>query len=434
MTDAQGFGATDTAQAAAHRRGHERLLRARLSSRELDTDGDGPDVRRPCARRAGPASATRPIDAATVTPTPTSGRSTAGPEPHADGEIWAQTLWDPAARRSAREARAPDRHRGAADRAAASRRSSTCATRSCRRYDGSDAALSGPSSPPAAWATSPPRTAATTSHPVADDTDPAALTATGRRCRDGARRGRHAARRRARRHRGPGHRRPRPVLADDTGRDGQLRDHRAVAGQRYPLSFAVASPRTRESAPTNVTFPRDRATSRSCATSPRPPAARAVASLQRARTTPPSGCGPGGLIDDSGDTVGAASRAACRRSWSTSARRSTSSPSRSTPSAGCGDDQTRRARRLPGARRPPRPARSRRSPAAPSRAGDLGTPNPVAAASRRACATCSCARSRRRIRTGDSGEDFLDVAELHVGSACPARPWAPRSTPAPPRT
>ena len=86
------------------------------------------------------------------------GRIVDEPEIHADGEIWAQTLWDLRARDRLGRGAARRRSRARCGSRRPSRRSWTCATRSSsRRRCGGSARRCGPSSPPAAWATTPRR-------------------------------------------------------------------------------------------------------------------------------------------------------------------------------------------------------------------------------------------------------------------------------------
>ena len=112
VTDSAGVGALNDAQAGGHGRGLERLVRRglpggrRLPERHRRPGGASsrplPGRRRPAhaalrlpggpGRRAparGPAARAR-----AGTPTPTSAASSDEPEVHADGEIWAETLWD----------------------------------------------------------------------------------------------------------------------------------------------------------------------------------------------------------------------------------------------------------------------------------------------------------------------------------------------------
>ena len=113
---------------AARRRDRHGRLRRRAGQHPIRTAAD----RLPASgcRRAA-ARARRPAPAAT--PTATSAAISAAPRAsHADGEIWGETLWD--LRKAARLATSPRRSSPAGMRllAAAARRSSTRATRSCR--------------------------------------------------------------------------------------------------------------------------------------------------------------------------------------------------------------------------------------------------------------------------------------------------------------
>ena len=83
----------------------------------------------PASTAECPGAADRP---AAATRTATTARSSAPPEVHADGEIWAQTLWD--LRDALGRARTTESLVDAGDGALRrpTRRSSTCATRSCR--------------------------------------------------------------------------------------------------------------------------------------------------------------------------------------------------------------------------------------------------------------------------------------------------------------
>ena len=119
VTDAQGFGALNTRAGRRDRRGHERLLRARLPRRgaAIADDPDVADVRlgelpRRRRRDTGCACSRSTPRCRPASPTPTSARSPASPRSTADGEIWAQTLWD--LRADARRRRPPRarRHRG----------------------------------------------------------------------------------------------------------------------------------------------------------------------------------------------------------------------------------------------------------------------------------------------------------------------------------
>ncbi len=88
------------------------------------------------------------------------GRIASGPEVHADGEIWAQTLWDLRGAVGVAE-RAPADHRKACGSRRPSPRSWTCATRSCRptwRSAPGCTTRSGKCSRAAGWASTPPRT------------------------------------------------------------------------------------------------------------------------------------------------------------------------------------------------------------------------------------------------------------------------------------
>ena len=93
------------------------------------------------------------------------GRIGGGPEVHYDGEIWAETLWDLRTAIGSAEARAAG-HAGRCGCRRRSRRSWTCATRSCsptRPRAARSATRSGRSSPRAGWATTRRRPAPTTS-------------------------------------------------------------------------------------------------------------------------------------------------------------------------------------------------------------------------------------------------------------------------------
>ena len=230
-------------------------------------------------------------------------------EVHDDGEIWAQTLWYAARRRSGGErprARCvTDGLRLVAARAVVPRHAQRDPARATARSD--DRGRSGRCSPRAAWATSPRPTAAS------DDTPPTTTstrtarraivelgTLTGRvRDEDGApRRGR------ARRHRGPRQRAPAasgPPLAPTTDADGRYA--LAAPGGQLPAISRAARPRTREPRAEDVTSP-----TAAPADVDFTLAARLVLgrqrrvgrALHRAGQHAPAAAGPGGLIDDAG--------------------------------------------------------------------------------------------------------------------------------------
>ena len=140
--DGRGLRATGTRSTCSTPRGSSPTRRARVSWRPGKYENDGAahaGVRLPGRRGGARVSRARRRPAPAATPTATSARSLGGPEVHADGEIWVETLWDlrtPPDRRPRRRGRGQPRprarHRRAAARAGATRPSSTCATRSCR--------------------------------------------------------------------------------------------------------------------------------------------------------------------------------------------------------------------------------------------------------------------------------------------------------------
>ena len=169
VTDAAGFGALGSAQAGAIGEGRATSTRwttswRRASSRTTRTTADVRvgrylDDRRErplrfqpidckplvphaqCPDRGSTIDTRRPAD----TPTPTSATSRAIPEVHADGEIWAQTLWSLRAALidATTTSRPGPRGRGGTSPPACgsrrpSPRSSRCATRSCRQLRAGD--------------------------------------------------------------------------------------------------------------------------------------------------------------------------------------------------------------------------------------------------------------------------------------------------------
>ena len=116
------------------------------------------------------------------------GKMLAGaPEVHADGEIWAETLWDLRQPRSvgSRPASVAEAHHGRHARSRRpSRPSSTCATRSCRPTRRASAARDDATiwrcSPAAAWASSPAAVDGERRHPAADFAPPPAAGTTDR--------------------------------------------------------------------------------------------------------------------------------------------------------------------------------------------------------------------------------------------------------------
>ena len=203
-------------------------------------------------------------------------------------------------------------------------------------------ARSGPCSPPAGWATS--RERRSRQHEPAGQRHRPVRAA--RRRRPG-----HAARRRARRgpearRRRDGHdRRPRrrdfgAFLATTTAANGRY----ALAeppGRRIQSSRRARRPtRTTRQATWRSLAARGRRrrTSTSRATGPRPPAAPG-SPRSPARTTPRSGCGPGGLIDDRRDVVWGSATGGQSIVVDLGAPVDVASV-RIDPAAGCGDNDT----------------------------------------------------------------------------------------------
>ena len=405
VTDAQGFSATDTAQASAIDEGTSDFY----ALDELDQTVMGPYV--------APASPTG-IRNQAITGNFTYadfGQVDSGPEPHADGEIWAQTLWgiraavgSETARRIFTEAlRIVPPQPSYLDMRNAILQANTS----------SDASL---------WAVFADRGmgyfASTDGSddvdPVADDTDPAGLSGTGVlqgtvRDEDGnPLPGAHVG------IAGQDTGGLGPVLAADTDANGFY----AISGftGTHPLAY-VSKPAYGELPLTNVTFPSTRnvTLARDFASAA---GGAAVASFSGPDHTA-EGCGPGGLIDDSGDTVWGSESGGVQTIVVDLGAQVDVQSVAIDPSAGCGDDQTAA---LGGYQ-----VLTAASPGAFTSfaggaftAGDLGGLNPVAAASRQGVRYVQLRALSPQDPTGDSGQDFLDVAELRV-ERVPGSPVGP---------
>ena len=287
VTDAQGSARPTPAAGGARR-----SARARATSTRSTTSRRGGD--RPTTSPADQCQPARPLTrrstAARRRPTPAprarldlATRRISGAEVHADGEIWAQTLWEIRRRssRSPTESRAPvvtEALRLAPPAAVVPRHAQ-------RDPAGEHAAAtprSGPSSPPAAWATSPRRTAATTStrrrrhgpHRADAAGHPPAARCATRTARPLA--GAHVG-----------------IAGQDTGGLGpeladDTRERRyAIAGSPARIRSRSSPSRVRRDRPDERDVPVDAQRDRSCATSPRRRAAR-PSPRSAARTTPPT--------------------------------------------------------------------------------------------------------------------------------------------------